>query len=190
MTSRTILCCLEERSALELLNVLLPQLLPEGWRVQFITFEGKTDLRNRLGFRLRHWKGLNSAVLVMCDQDAQDCRRLKQELLMAVAAAGYSGASKVRIACHELENFYLGDLLAVEKGLGIKGLSKLSAKALYRQPDELTNAPEQLKKITSGRYRKCEGSRAIARHMDLTGTNRSQSFRALITAIKELTRGA
>lgn len=190
MTARTILCCLEERSAQEMLSVLLPKLLPDGWSVQFITFEGKTDLRNRLEFRLRHWKGLNTSVLVMCDQDAQDCRQLKQELLAIVATAGYADVSKVRIACHELENFYLGDLLAVEKGFQVKGLAKLSAKALYRQPDELANAPEQLRKITAGRYQKCEGSRSIALHMDVTGSNRSQSFKALITAVRELTREA
>ena len=190
MTERTILCCLEERSAQEMLSALLPKLLPQGWSVQFITFEGKTDLRNRLQFRLRHWKGLNTSVLVMCDQDAQDCHLLKRELLASVATAGCAEVAKVRIACHELENFYLGDLLAVEKGLQIKGLAKLSAKALYRQPDELTNAPEQLRKITVGRYQKCEGSRFVAHHMDVTGLNKSRSFNALVAAIRELTRGA
>ena len=189
MTYRTLLCCLEERSAKEMLKVVLPQLLPEGWAIQFVVFEGKADLLKRLGFRLQHWQGADTSVLVLCDQDAQDCRMLKRNIRSIVETAGYLEASKIRIACHELENFYLGDLSAVEQGLSVKGLVKLSGKMPYRQPDGMTNAPEQLRKITAFRYAKCEGSRAIAPYLDLSGLSKSQSFNALIAAVRELSRG-
>lgn len=186
MSCRTLVCCLEETSAKEMLKVVAPRLLPDGWSVQFITFEGKQDLLKRLQMRLQHWQQPDSAFLVMCDQDAQDCRTLKSQIAGIVAKAGKTGASKIRIACHELENFYLGDLAAVESGLGVTGLAKLVEKRPYRQPDGITNAPDQLKKISRNLYAKCAGSRRIAPHLDLTGQNKSRSFNELLKAIRQL----
>lgn len=186
MSVRTLVCCLEESSAEAMLSSLLPKLLPQGWIYQFIVFEGKTDLRNRLQFRIQHWQQPHSKFLVLCDQDAQDCRQLKRELSLIVANTGKAALSKIRIACHELENFYLGDLAAVEKGLNLSNLAKLQNKHTYRTPDAITNAPEQLKKITGNKYQKCAGSRAIAPHLDLSGQNKSHSFNELLKAIGTL----
>jgi len=186
MSNRTLVCCLEEPSAKEMLKVVLPGMLPEGVDVQYILFEGKQDLLKRLQMRLRHWRRPDSAFLVMCDRDAQDCRVLKAQIVQIVRDSGCEDASKIRIACHELENFYLGDLPAVEKGLGVSGLAKLVAKKPYRQPDDMTNAPEHLKKITRNAYAKCAGSRAIAPYLDLNGQNRSRSFNELLKAIRSL----
>lgn len=186
MNVHTLVCCLEERSAGEMLNVLLPKLLPKGWRHQLIIFEGKKDLCNRLQHRIQYWQRPHSTFLVLCDQDTQDCHQLKEQLAQIVANTGKATRSKIRIACHELENFYLGDLAAVEKGLHVSGLAKLQNKRTYRTPDAITNAPEQLKKITDKTYQKCEGSRAIAQHLDLSGKNKSQSFNELLNAIRTL----
>jgi len=186
MSERTLVCCLEEPSAKEMLKAMLTCLLPGDWDVQYIVFEGKQDLLKRLQLRLQHWQRPDSAFLVMCDQDAQDCRALKAQIVRIVRDSGCENASKIRIACHELENFYLGDLSAVEKGLGVSGLVKLAAKKPYRHPDEMTNAPEQLKKITRNAYAKCAGSRSIAPHLNLEGQNKSHSFNELLKAIRAL----
>ena len=183
----TLLCCLEEESAHEMLKGVLPRLLPAEWSVRYMVFEGKKDLLNRLGMRLRGWRTPATSFLVLCDQDAQDCRELKNRICAIVQSCGALAPAKIRIACHELENFYLGDLAAVERGLQVKGLSAQSAKKGYRQADVFANAPEQLKKITGRRYQKLAGSRAIAPHLDLSGMNTSCSFNALLGAIRELT---
>ena len=186
MSDRTLVCCLEELSAKEMLKVVLPRIMPAGWDVQFMLFEGKQDLLKRLQMRLRYWRRADSSFLVLCDQDAQDCRALKAQIARIVRCSGCVGATKIRIACHELENFYLGNLGAVERGLNVSGLVRLEGKRMYRQPDEIANAPEQLKKITHNLYAKCAGSRAIAPRLDLDGQNKSRSFNELIKAVRGL----
>ena len=185
MIAPTLVCCLEEPSAREMLVGVLDRILPAGWNVQYIVFEGKQDLLRRLEMRVRGWQLPNSMFLVLCDQDAQNCKCLKAQIAMIVHTTGKS--AKIRIACHELENFYLGDLAAVAKGLSCPSVVKLASKAIYRQPDLITNAPDQLKRITGNVYQKCAGSRAIAPYLDLVGGNRSNSFNALLAAIRELT---
>lgn len=185
--TNTLLCCLEEESAREMLKGVLPRMLPEEWMAQYMVFEGKKDLLDRLGMRLRGWRRPSTSFLVLCDQDAEDCRELKKRICSIVTGSGTRPFVKIRIACHELENFYLGDLAAVEHGLQVKGLAAQSAKKGYRQADVFANAPEQLKKITGWRYQKLAGSRAIAPCLDLAGVNTSSSFNALLGAIRELT---
>ena len=89
--------------------------------------------------------------------------------------------------CLKASKIFLGDLAAVAKGLSCPSVAKLALKTIYRQPDLIANAPDQLKRITGNGYQKCAGSRAIAPHLDLSGGNRSRSFNALISAIRELT---
>ena len=189
MIPPTLVACLEEPSAKMMLESILPRLLPSDWQNRFIVFEGKKDMLDRLEMRIRAWCTPNSRFLVLCDQDGDNCRQLKTKLLAILGKTGKARDCKARIACHELENFYLGDLQAVEEGLGIPGLSKMSAKRKYRDPDALANAPDLLGKLLGERYRKCEGSRSIAPHLDLTGTNLSASFRMLVSAICELSGG-
>jgi len=186
MNPPTLVLCLEEPSAKEMLEGILPRLIPSHVQLQFMVFEGKMDLLDRLEMRIRVWCRPNSRFLVLCDQDGDDCRKLKARLLAILHKSGKERDCKARIACHELENFFLGDLAAIEEGLGRHGLSKLSTKRQYRDPDTLANAPDQLGKILGERYRKCEGARSIAPHLDLTGANSSTSFNMLVSAICEL----
>ena len=185
MISPTLVCCLEELSAREMLAGVLARILPTNWNVQYIVFEGKQDLLGRLQMRIRGWQLPNSFFLVLCDQDAQDCKCLKSQIAMMLLATGK--ITKIRIACHELENFYLGDLVAVAKGLSCSSVAKQASKAIYRKSDLIANAPDQLKRITGNAYQKCSGSRAIAPYLDLSGGSRSNSFNALLSAIRELT---
>jgi len=91
----------------------------------------------------------------------------------------------VRIACHELESFYFGDLDAVEKGLGITNIVRYKNKAKYRDPDSIINPSYELEKLTNGSYQHVMGSRSIAPHLSLD-KNTSHSFNALISGIRKL----
>lgn len=118
----------------------------------------------------------------MRDQDSGDCREIKQILLDKCKAA-HQPEAVVRIACHELESFYIGDLNAVEKGLDLRGLAKLQNKRKFRDPDYLVNPFNELKDLTKNCYQKVSGSRAIGRHLNLRN-NRSHSFNVLVKAIE------
>lgn len=173
--------CLEEPSAKAMLENLLPRVLPDGLSVDYIVFEGKQDLHKQLGKRLRGWQRPDTRFIVIRDQDSSDCGVTKAELASICAEAGWAD-TLVRIACRELESWYLGDLQAVEQGLKLKGLARHQGSGKFRNPDTLVNAAEELKKLTKGKYQKLAGSRAIAPHLSLSD-NKSTSFNVLIRGI-------
>jgi len=181
----TLVFCLEEESAKLLLQGFLPKLIPSDIEIRYLVFEGKQDLRKQLGKRLRGWIAPNTRFVVIHDQDSADCVKVKSELKDICNRAGKPD-TLIRIACHELESFYLGDLRAVEEALSIAGLSRLQASRKFRTPDALNNAAEELKKITANKYQKLNGSRSISAKMLADGSNRSQSFNHLCSGILKL----
>ena len=175
---------LEEPSAKAMLQQLCPKLVSPKVRVHYLVFEGKQDLEDNLLRKLRLWQAPNSAFMVMRDQDSADCIAVKSKLASICSTAGRP-ETMVRIACHELESFYLGDLKAVAAAYQMNMPSQNSKK--YRNPDRLGNAAEELSKITRRQYQKLDGSRRIAEHLRLDGTNRSNSFNVLCEGIQRLT---
>lgn len=178
--------CLEEPSAKAMLEGLLPRLgLPPDLDIRYVVFEGKQDMHRRLLLRLKYWQLPDTYFLVMRDQDGGDCREVKAELLRICRNSGQENVL-VRIACHELESFYLGDLAAVEAGLGLSGLARQQGTRKFRAPDDLGNPVEELGRLTAKSYQKIDGSRRIGRCLHLDGRNRSKSFNALIDGIRRL----
>ncbi|MDR1535860.1 MAG: DUF4276 family protein [Planctomycetota bacterium] len=185
----SLVCVVEEPSAAEMLQAVLPRLLPPGWKSCFVVFEGKRDLEKNIEKRLRGWRDPNACFLVMRDQDADDCRKIKKNLMLKATRSGKGKRTIVRIACHELETFYLGDLQAVEKGLNIPGLSKLQSRRAYRTPDRLSAAAHELGRLANRHrqnYQKVQGSRLIAPFLRVDGSNASRSFIALIAGIGKI----
>ena len=181
-----LVCLLEEPSAKEMLNVILPKIVTETVELKFIVFEGKQDLEKQLERRLKGWQQADSFFLVMRDKDGGDCLTIKQGLAAKVNASGKQGETLIRIACTELESFYLGDLEAVEKGLELGGLAKKQQQKKYRTPDTLGNAAQELSNLTQKKYQKVAGSRAIAPYLKIDGSNQSHSFNVLLSGIKTL----
>ena len=179
----TILACmLEEPSAKEMLKVVLPKILQDKISVEYRIFQGKRDMEKHLFRILRAWNTPDTHFLVLRDQDSGDCRIIKKDLATLCRASGKT-AWLVRIACRELESFYLGDLVAVEKGLNLSGLAKMQENKRYRDPDRLGGPANELTRLTKGLYQKISGSRAIAPHLDLE-KNKSHSFRILVDGIR------
>lgn len=178
---------LEEPSAEALLNVLLPKLLPAGVSYRCLVFQGKQDLERRLVHRLRGYRNPDARFVVMRDQDAADCRAVKERLKEKCREAGRADAL-VRIVCHELESWYLADLAAVEQGLGISNLRRRQSEAKYRFPDALPGPKRELMRLTDDRYQEIGGSRAIAPYLD-TGNTRSRSFAAFLSGIRSVVAG-
>jgi hypothetical protein len=174
---------LEEPSAEALLETLLPRLLPSPVHFRCIVFEGKQDLERQLVKRLRGYRAPGARFMVLRDQDAQDCRTVKAALVEKCAEARHPEAI-VRIACRELESWYLADLAAVENGLRQKGLKQLQDKRSYRSPDSILSPSRALARMAPA-YQKIGGSRAIGPHLDLDN-HRSSSFSHFITALRRL----
>ena len=180
---RTLVAFLEEPSAAVLLKVVLAKLLPDDVMLKCVHFQGKQDLERNLERKMRGWLTPDTMFLVMRDRDSENCVKVKQRLAGICAKAGRLHAL-VRIACGELESFYLGDLSAVAEAYG-KSLSS-GRKAKFRNPDQLGNAAEELRRLTNGEYQKISGSRLLAPLLKLDGTNRSHSFNVLLAGVRRL----
>lgn len=176
--------CVEGPSERVLLERLMPRILPDGCWHQVIVFEGKQDMEKRLLGRMRAWRTPNAAFVILRDQDSSDCGQVKRRL-EEICGVSRRENYLVRVACHELESFYLGDLAAVERGLGIPGIARQQTNARFRDPDRLTSPAEELKRLTNGKFQKLAGARAIAPHLRLDG-NRSISFGHLLTGIERI----
>lgn len=184
MKHKHIVFFLEERSAKALLDTLLPRLLPpDAFSFHCIPFDGKSALQRRMPRKLCAWQKQDTFV-VLHDQDSGNCNTLKTKLTGLCAEAGKPD-TLVRIACRELESWYLADLCAVEKGLEVKGLARHQDSSKYRDPDRQPNPAKTLQQLTSNKYQKVAGSRAIGPHLDLNNT-RSASFRNFITGVRRI----
>lgn len=179
----TLVAFLEERSAAVMLKAVATSVLPHDVELKCIIFEGKQDLERNLERKLRGWQAPDTQFVVMRDRDSEDCTLVKKRLVGICRRAGHP-ETLVRIACGELESFYLGDLEAISAAFGQKVSD--SRKAKFRQPDNLGNAAEELRRLTDGRYQKISGSRLIAPHLKTDGTNRSHSFNVLLSGLRRM----
>lgn len=175
---------LEEPSAKAMLNGLLPRLLPAGWEVKYVIFEGKQDLEKQLPRKLKGWQLPDCKFVILRDKDSGDCVVIRKGLVEKCRKAGKPEAL-VRIAVHELESWYLGDLAAVEAGLDINNLAGKQGSRKFREPDTLANPYQELRRLTADGYQKISGSRAIGIHLSIE-SNRSQSFRKFISGVKDI----
>ncbi|MEO8428939.1 MAG: DUF4276 family protein [Verrucomicrobiota bacterium] len=175
---------LEEPSAKAMLEGFLPKLLPNQTPCRFIVFEGKQDLEKQIVKRMRGYRVTGARFVVLRDKDSEDCRQAKARLVEKCTEAGKRDAL-VRVACHELESWYLGDLAAVEAGLGVSGLARHQSKKPYAAPDDLTDPVAKLRSIAPT-YQKIGGSRAIGPHLD-PAHNCSHSFGVFVAGIRKLT---
>lgn len=174
---------LEELSMKEFLDGLLPRILPEHVRYTLVVHEGKTDLEKSLPRKLRAWRIPNSHFIVVRDQDAGDCHVIKARLQRICETAGRSD-TLVRIACRELEAWFLADLAAVGATFQQKGLSALQDKEKFRQPDLLGSPSRELAALVPS-YGKVAGSRGLGPALDIDNT-RSPSFKHFINGVRRL----
>jgi len=192
----------EEPSMDAVLRALLPKILgPISFEI--FSHSCKDDLLRRLPQRLRGyapWLPENWMILVVVDQDDDDCRDLKAKLDEMARQAGlvprsdaHGGRYAVinRIAIEELEAWYFGDWAAV-CGAFPKVPSSAHNQARYRDPDAIRGGTwEAFERVLKhagyfkGGLRKLEAARAIAPLMD-PARNTSRSFQALRQALEDL----
>ncbi len=174
---------LEGPSEQDFLKVFLPAHLPLRINLHYQVFQGKRDMEKRLGLRMRGWRQANTCFVVLRDQDNGDCLSVKNGLKQICNLAGHPHAV-VRIACRELETFFIGDWAAVALAFEMPALAKLGAKAIYRQPDLLGSPSRELKKHIS-LYQKRDGARRIAAYLD-PARNKSHSFGVFMRSIQQI----
>ena len=180
---KNLVLLLEEPSARDLLEGLLPRILPPDVAVFYLIFEGKQDLEKQLVRKLRHWQKADSAFLILRDQDAAECKVVKNRLLSLVADSGREKAL-VRVACRDLEAWVLGDWLAIAQAYERPALAAQARKAAFREPDQILRPVEVLRRFLP-EYQKRDGARRVGPLLD-PNRNQSASFRAFCSGVLRL----
>lgn len=176
----------EEPSMKEFLTILLPNILDNQWNLNenyFIrSFEGKNDLQKNIPSKVKFLSNRNHeavGVVIMQDQDSSDCKILKQKLIDICNQNG-NCPKLVRIVCRELESWYLGDFVAINKAYPSFKYQNYINKSKFRVPDNC-NAFDELKKILP-EFQKVGGAKKIAPFINVE-SNKSESFNQTVKGL-------
>jgi len=90
----------------------------------------------------------------------------------------------VRIACQELEAWYLGEPDALADAFGNDRLRDIGSKALFRIPDEVGNPFDEIKKLVP-EFQKVTGARRMAKELT-RDRNKSCSFQVFLQGIDRM----
>ncbi len=182
----------EDYSTRKFLEGILPRLGFAKHLFEIKHHRGKGDLTSNLGKIIPSLSKRVQQIIIILDQDQQDCVKLKSELneKMVHCACKY----KIRIACYELEAWFLGDMVAISKCSPRFKVSSFQAKEKYRDIDKFTKikpsteieniVPDWKKDYTS----KPKFAEKIALFMSLEQrnskqANRSYSFHVLLETL-------
>ena len=198
-----VLFFVEEPSVEAALVNLLPKMLPVQTTYQFIIFQGKTDLLNHLVARLKgyaSWLPADWRIVILIDEDRQDCMDLKGQLEAAAHSAGLTTKSQAvegkfqvlnRIAIEELEAWFLGDIEALCPVVP-RLPARLGSRQNFRDPDAVAGGTwEALEHILQSNgyypsgYPKVSAAQQISRYME-PARNRSRSFQAFLQGLQML----
>jgi len=182
---RKLVFLLEEQSMKEVLSVILPQIIPRTFIFQCVHHNGKSALQKSIPIKTKGWREPDVEFVIVHDKDSADCKSLKEKLC-ALVDDSRRKTTLIRIVCAELESWFLGDLDAVEKGFNVN-LSAYKSGALFRNPDSISNAKQELKKLVPS-YQQISGSNAIAHFMDISKNN-SHSFNVFVHGIEKIIQG-
>jgi len=191
---------LEEESAEAALRFLVPKILGPEPTFRIHVFQGKRKLLANLESRLRGYASRpgNWRVVVLVDEDREDCHAVKQELEVACLEAGLITKTEAepgqgfqvlnRIAIEELEAWFFGDVHALCTAYpGVP--ATLANRAKFRVPDAIAGGTwEALEEVLQragyhrGGLAKITAARDIAPHMD-PNRNTSESFRCFVQGL-------
>lgn len=176
---------LEEYSMKILLDGMLPRLLP-GLPFLCVPHEGKQDLETSVPRKLRAWREPEVRFVVIRDNDGGDCLALKDSL-SALCVEGGRNDVLVRIACQELEAWYIGEPDALADAYDNEALRHIGRKARFRHADRVQQPAAALERLVP-EFQKVSGARRMARFLTKE-RNRSKSFQVLLAGIERLHAG-
>ncbi|WP_027001927.1 DUF4276 family protein [Hugenholtzia roseola] len=182
----------EEPSMRDVLEEILPKILPQKWVLgqnYFVrSHQGKQDLQKSIPRKVKTFSHFHerTGIVIVHDQDSHNCTELKHDLIKLCQDANNQenpAPFLIRIACRELESWYLGDFRAIQAAYPRFNAQKFAGQAKFRNPDNLNNAAEELGKILP-EFQKGASARAIAPYLDIDPqNNRSESYKQFIKGI-------
>ena len=202
MTASHLELLVEEPSMEAFLRGLLPRLLPRDRTFEVHAFQGKADLLDKLGMRLRgyaDWLPDNWRIVVVVDRDDDDCSALKERMEAIAESAGLRSRTRAgasvwqlvnRIAIEELEAWYFGDWEGLRQ-VYPRVAATVPSRRGFRDPDAIAGGTwETLERVMKrhGYFRaglaKIEMARALGGRIS-PERSRSRSFLAFCGAVLE-----
>jgi hypothetical protein len=178
----------EERSAKNVFDEILPKILPDNVSYNVYPHQGKQDLEKALKTTVPTISRFPGArILIIRDQDNEDCKTVKERIREFIGER-CSSPPLIRIACHKLESWFLGDLNAVSQAYTKVRPEKYQNKKQFRNVDSIAHPDRILLSIIpeyKDRLPKLEVSERISMCLEITG-NRSASFNCMIMGIRNL----
>ncbi len=193
----------EEPSIESALTQILPKILPSSFTFKIHGFRCKTDLLAKLPNRLKGyqaWLPPDWKIVILIDEDKEDCRELKQKLeIMAISAGlitksscqkGKSFQVLNRIVIEELEAWFFGDVEAIHQAYP-KVSPNLAHQQQFRDPDAIKGGTwEALERVLrkagyhQGGLEKYKAASEISQYMN-PELNRSKSFQVFCRGLLE-----
>jgi hypothetical protein len=180
----------EEISIKKLLNQIVPKLISEDVVHSIYQHQGKGDLKKAINGTVPTLSKIpNSRILILIDQDYSNCIELKKEIFELMKKKCNS-PFLVRIVCHKLENWFLGDLKAIEKAFPRFHSSLHQDKKTFRSVDQIKEPHLKMLQIIPELEKKkflpkIETAEKLAIHLDI-GQNKSKSFQHFIRGVSKL----
>jgi hypothetical protein len=175
---------LEEPSMKEFLDFFIPRAFPE---VDFlcVKHEGKQDLEKSIPRKLRAWGIPHPHFIIIRDNDQDQCRKVKRNLKELCRKGGRPDAL-IRIACQELEAWYLGSLETLASVYTCNELLSFANKRKYKDPDHLASPSHEISQIIP-EFRKIDGARRMGQGIPIDeDLNRSDSFKVFIKGLRRI----
>ncbi|WP_341737027.1 MULTISPECIES: DUF4276 family protein [unclassified Microcoleus] len=194
---------MEEASLESALTQLLPKILPSTVTFKIHAFRGKDDLICKLPNRLKGyqaWLPPDWKIVILIDEDREDCLKLKKQLEDISILAGLITKSSCqknksfqvlnRIVVEELEAWFFGDVEAICQAYP-KVSANLANQQPYRDPDAIKGGTwEALERVLrragyhQGGLEKYKASSEISKYMN-PESNRSKSFQVFCQGLLE-----
>ncbi len=180
----------EEASAKKVFDIIIPKIISDGVSFRVYPHQGKQDLEKAIKDTVPPISNIpGSRILITRDQDTGDCKEVKQ-IIEEKIGLRCNCRYMIRIACKELEAWYLGDLNAIRKAFPRFRPDQYVHKSDFRNVDNITNPDKYLLRIIPefkkrSSLPKLQVSEAIAPHLDIR-KNMSKSFNHTVQAISSL----
>lgn len=159
----------------------------QGKGMLYLSFKGKDKLRKKAAKQIRAYRDTypDCRFVVLCDQDADDCKALKKVFQDIIDQCGVAKRSRIRIVCKELEAWLLGDRPALEAAFPNSQIDKKA----YANPDNVSN-PKKLVLRKTGSSVPTKIARQVGSKMsvDSIKRNRSASFRQFVSGLALLVK--
>ncbi len=178
---------LEEPSMRHLLEGLIPRLFPSwqlGQHFLCVPHEGKSDLDRSIKTKLSAWQIPGDRFVIVRDNDAADCVAVLEKI-KALCEAAKRPDTLIRLACQELEAWYLGDLEAVAAAFDYAKANSPALRKKFLDPDGWQKPSVELQRLVPN-FQKGTGARAMGRHLREPEHNRSKSYGKFVVGVRRV----